>query len=301
MPSIRSRLFAFILRVNRALFFRPNSSIKRQRVIFSRVSPRMLPDPKGVKVERLSVEGIPAAWLIPDGADPECAILYLHGGGWVIGSIESHWKMVGRIAAAAGCRALLIEYRLAPENPFPAALDDCLTAYRWLLGRGYRPEKIVIAGDSAGGGLTASTMVSLRDAGESLPAAAVLLSPGVDLAITGESMKTRARMDPMLTEGLARRWVGLYLGATPTTEPLASPLYADLAGLPPMLIQIGTREVLFDDAGRFAERAVDAGVEADLEIWEGMFHVWQLFCPLIPESVRAVVRIGSFCCEKTAR
>jgi monoterpene epsilon-lactone hydrolase len=299
MASIQARLISANLRVLSALTARSLYPIKFQRYMFSKIAPKLLPAPKGVRLEHLTVDGIPAAWLIPDNADDERVILYLHGGAFVIGSIESHWKMASNIAAKAGCRALIIDYRLAPEHLFPAALEDCVSAYRWLLAEGYKPENIVIAGDSAGGSLTASTLISLRDSKDPLPAAAMMLSPATDLEGTGESYKTKAREDPMITESWGRKCIGMYLGPAGRRDPLASPLYADLKGLPPMLIQVGTHEILLDDSRRFAERAKQEGVEVELEVWDGMFHVWQFHCPFMPESRDAVRKLGEYCREKT--
>ena len=266
MPSLASRVVATNLKIFTALSWRPCYPVGYQRYMMSRIAPRMLPAPKGVRREPAIADGVPAAWLIPEGADVERVILYLHGGAFVIGSIESHWKMVARIAKAAGCRALLIDYRLAPEHRFPAALDDSVKAYRWLLAKGYQPDRIAIAGDSAGGTLTASTLVTLRDAGDPLPAAGVMLSPATDMEMSGESFKTRAREDPMIRQSWGGKCIGMYLGSTDPRDPLASPLYADLQGLPPLLIQVGTREVLLDDSLRFTDRAKEQGVEVDLEV-----------------------------------
>ncbi len=297
MPSINSRLIGVVVRLNRALFYRPRFPVKYQRFAMSRISPNLMVSPRGVGFEPLTAGGLRAAWIVPEGADSDRVILYLHGGGYVIGSLQSHRKLVGRIATAAGCRALMVEYRLAPENRFPAAVDDAVSAYRWLLGQGYAPGRIVIAGDSAGGGLTAATLVALRDAGDPMPAAAAMLSPWADLEVTGESAKAMARKDPLVTvEGL-KGWAGLYLGDTDCRGPLASPIYADLTGLPPMLIQVGTSEILLDDSRRLADRARRDGVTVELDVWDDMYHVWHFFCPLVPESRDAVRKLGRYCSD----
>jgi monoterpene epsilon-lactone hydrolase len=191
-------------------------------------------------------------------------------------------------------RALLIEYRLAPEHPFPAAVEDSVAAYRWLLKEGFDPARIAVAGDSAGGGLTVATMVKLRDENEPLPAAAVCLSPWVDMEGIGESMKTRAEVDPIVERGPLLEMAEAYLGGADPRTPLAAPLYADLKGLPPMLIQVGTAEVLLDDSTRLAEEAKKAGVDVTLEPWEDMIHIWQFFASMVPEGRDAVDRIASF-------
>ena len=298
MPSLASRVVVTNLKLYSALSWRPYYPVGYKRYMMSSLAPRMMQTPKGVRRESVTVDGIPAAWTIPDGADDSRVILYLHGGAFVIGSIESHWKMVARMARAAGCRALVIDYRLAPEHQFPAAVDDSVRAYRWLLAEGYRPDRIVIAGDSAGGTLTASTLLSLRDAGDPLPAAGVMLSPATDMEMSSETFKTKAREDPLIRRAWGGKCIGMYLGSADRRDPLASPLYADLKGLPPLLIQVGTREVLLDDSKRFAERAREAGVEVDLEVWDGMFHVWHFNCGRMPESNDAVRKIGSYCREK---
>jgi monoterpene epsilon-lactone hydrolase len=264
-----------------------------RRAEFERETSQM-PVAQDVSFESLQVNGIPAEWVIPRGAAENGAILYLHGGGYTIGSIKTHRSMVSYLSKAAGMRALLIEYRLAPEHPFPAAVEDSVAAYRWLLGTGFEPAKIAIAGDSAGGGLTVATMVKLREESEPLPAAAACLSPWVDMEGIGESMNTRAEVDPIVERGPLLEMAEAYLGGTDPREPLAAPLYADLKGLPPMLIQVGTAEILFDDSTRLAERAKKAGVDVTLEPWEDMIHIWQFFASMVPEGRDAVDRIASF-------
>jgi acetyl esterase/lipase len=189
---------------------------------------------------------------------------------------------------------LLIDYRLAPEHPHPAAVEDSTRAYRWLLETGSNPKRMAIAGDSAGGGLTVATLVALRDAGVPLPAAAVCLSPWVDLEGIGESMTTKAAVDPMVQREPLLRMASMYLAGQDPRTPLAAPLYADLRGLPPLLIQVGTAETLLDDSVRLAERARAAGVQVTLEPWEDMIHVWQAFAAMLPEGQQAIERIGEF-------
>jgi monoterpene epsilon-lactone hydrolase len=238
--------------------------------------------------------GIPAEWVtIPESVE-ERYIYYLHGGGYVVGSISTHHEMTSRLSRAAKARVLAIDYRLAPENPFPAAVEDALTGYRWLLSQGVGPARVVMAGESAGGGLTMASLVALRDAGEPLPAAAVAVSPWVDMEALGESMVTRANSDPMVQrEGLLTH-ARYYLGNADPRTPLASPIYADLTGLPPLLVQVGTAEVLFDDATRLAERAKSAGVKVVFEPWEDMIHAWHMFAATLPEGQQAIDRIGEF-------
>lgn len=242
----------------------------------------------------LTASGIPAEWIVPPGASLDRVVFYLHGGSYNIGSINSHRALAANIANAAQTRALIVDYRLAPEHPYPAALEDALAVYRWLLAGGAAPGQIVIAGDSSGGGLALATLVALRDAGEPLPAAAVCLSPLTDLAITGESWTTNVRADVVIEPEVLFTFVQWYLQDTDPRTPLASPLYADLAGLPPLLIQVGTAEVLLSDSTRFAERAQAAGVDVTLEVWESMQHVWQLSANLLPEARQAIDQIGDF-------
>ena len=238
--------------------------------------------------------GVDAEWLDAPGARTDRAVLYLHGGGYVLGSVGSHRDMIARLSAAASARALGLNYRLAPEHPFPAAVEDAVAAYRWLLEQGFAPGRLAIAGDSAGGGLTAATLVALRDRGVPLPGAAVLLSPWVDLEGTGESMNGGGADDPMVRKELVATMGPTYLAGGNARAPLASPLYADLRGLPPLLIQVGRREVLLDDALRFAQQAQRASVEVTLEVWPGMIHVWQIFANELEEGREAVERIGAY-------
>jgi acetyl esterase/lipase len=211
-----------------------------------------------------------------------------------VGSIVTHRVLAGDVARACQARALVLDYRLAPEDPFPAAVEDSVATYEWLLAQGTGPEQIVLAGDSAGGGLVLSTLVSLRDKRLPLPAAGICLSPWTDLSLSGQSMVDNARKDLVLTEEMLRVFARHYLGDGDPCHPLASPLFADLAGLPPLFVQASKHEILFDDARRVAERARAAGVEAVLDAWEEMVHVWQSYAAFLPESREAIARIGEF-------
>jgi acetyl esterase/lipase len=221
-------------------------------------------------------------------------LLYLHGGAYQIGSPATLRHMIALIAGAAEARALSVAYRLAPEHPFPAAIEDALTAYRFLLAAGTDPQDIVIAGDSAGGGLTLATLVALRDAGDRLPAAAVAMSPWTDLALTGDSLRTRADVDVMIKPSGMAESAAIYLAGADPRHPYASPLYADLQGLPPILIHVGDAEVILDDSTRFAAKARGDGVDVTLEVWPEMPHVWHAFAGLLPESDQAIERIGDW-------
>ncbi|MCW5893233.1 MAG: alpha/beta hydrolase [bacterium] len=252
------------------------------------------PVPEGVACTPLRVADVPCEWIVADGARDDAVLLYLHGGGYCIGSINTHRALVSRLSAATAMRGLAVDYRLAPEHPFPAALDDATAVYRWLLGQGVAPERVVVAGDSAGGGLTLATLLATRDAQLPRPAGGVCLSPWTDLEVTGATMDSHAERDPMIRRDGALRLAAAYLGAAPARTPLASPLHADLRGLPPLLVQVGTAETLLDDSVRLAERARAADVDVTLEPWEDMIHVWQAFAPLLPEADEAIAAIGSW-------
>ena len=254
--------------------------------------------PADVTVSQVDAGGVPAEWIGIGTSEPHGVILYLHGGGYCLCSVNTHRDHVARLARATGTRALLIDYRLAPEHPFPAAVDDALSAYRWLASQGVSPASIVIGGDSAGGGLTAATLLALRGAGDPPPAGAFCISPWMDLALEGESITSKADADPMVTRDLLAMMAEAYAGARDLREPLLSPVFADLAGLPPMLVQVGTAEVLLDDSTRFAERAKAAGVGVTLEVWDEMIHVWHVYAEMLPEAQRAIDRIGEWVRER---
>jgi len=239
--------------------------------------------------------GVAAQWIAGANARNDRVLLYFHGGGYQIGSIATHRDLILRIAEAAGCRALGVDYRLAPEHRFPAAVEDAVAVYRWVLDQGYAPAKIAIAGDSAGGGLALAALVALRGRGFPMPAAAAMLSPWTDLAAAGASYRTRAAHDPIHQRGMLLALAKTYLGPDgDPREPLASPLYADLRGLPPLLIQVGDRETILDDSRGLAERARATGVDTTLEIWDGMIHVFQLHAAELASAGRAIASIGAF-------
>jgi monoterpene epsilon-lactone hydrolase len=251
-----------------------------------------LPPGEDITATPVAAGGVPAEWVAAPGAAPERVVLYLHGGGYVMGSLTTHRKLAGDVSRASGAGVLLLDYRLAPEHPLPACVDDAVAAYRWLLQQDVTPGSIAIAGDSAGGGLTVATLLALRDAGEPMPAAAVCISPWVDFTGEAESITTRAERDPMVGIGDLGRFAGWYLGGADARA--SSPVHADLAGLPPLLIHVGDEEILHDDAVLLAERASTAGVDATLEVWPEMFHVWHVFAGRVPESTAAVERVGEF-------
>ena len=244
--------------------------------------------------ERVGAGGVPAEWIYTPEAAQDRVLMYLHGGGYMIGSMRTHRVPLSRLSRASGARVLGLDYRLAPENPFPAALHDSMAAYRWLLAQGIKPKNIVIGGDSCGGGHSIATMVALRYWGEPLPAAGISHSGWTDLANTGDSFITKAEEDPLIDKRMVDNMAAAYLGDRDRTTPLASPFYADLSGLPPLLVQVGSAEVLLDDSIKFAERAKKAGVDVTLEVWDDMPHVWQVFAPILPEAQEAIDHCGEF-------
>lgn len=296
MASRRSKLLAWVTRRTMKNKLGASGSVPKERENLDKMSALMSRRPPG---QPASSNGVSGEWLLPATGDGGRVILYLHGGGYVLGSPLSHRDMVGAIADAAHARAFLADYRLAPEHPFPAAVEDAVAAYRGLLDQGVDPAKLCIAGDSAGGGLTVATLVALRDGGLPLPAAGICISPWADLTCSSNSMTSMAEADPMLRPDALRWMGGLYLNGQDPKLPLASPVYADLKGLPPLLIQVGTEEALYDDAITLSRVAHDAGIDATLEVWEGMMHVWHLMAKIVPEGKRAIEAIGAFVVAKT--
>lgn len=253
-----------------------------------------------VAVEPLNANGVRAEWTSTPQASREAALLYLHGGGFVIGSLDSHRHLVAEAGRAADAWALALDYRLAPEHPFPAAVEDALSGYRFLLSRGYQPRRIAIAGDSAGGGLVISAMIAIRDAGLPQPGCGWCISPWVDLEAVGETMSTKAAADPTVQKAGILDMARLYLNGADPRAPLASPIHADLTGLAPLLIQVGAAETLLDDAVRLARAAGAADVRVDLQIWPEMIHVWHLFHPELKAGLRAIEQGGAFTRAMTA-
>jgi len=250
--------------------------------------------PPGVRVEAADANGVKAEWTSTEEADPQSVVMYLHGGGYIAGSMKSHRHMVAQAGREAGSRTMSLDYRLAPEHPFPAAIEDTVAGYRFLLSRGFPATRIAIAGDSAGGGLAIALLVSLRDAGLPLPACAWCVSPWVDLEGTGASMTAKAMVDPMVQQPYLVELAEAYLGGVDPRTPLAAPLYADLRGLPPILIQVGSAETLLDDAVRLAGAAGSADVRVRLEVWPDMIHVWHLFYQQVAAGRRALAEAGAF-------
>jgi acetyl esterase/lipase len=285
--------FQTVIQKVKEMMGNPPGSLEEFRSGFEAFSAQFLVS-KDAASTAVNAGGVPAEWISAPGAVDDRVILYLHGGGYVLGSVNTHREMIIRLSRAASARVLALNYRLAPEHPFPAAVEDATAAYRWLVSQGVKPNRVVVAGDSAGGGLTVAALVAIRDAKMPVPAAGVCLSPWVDLEGIGESMTTKAKVDPMVQKEGLLGMAQLYLNGKDPRTPLAAPLYADLRGLPPLLIHVGEAETLLDDSTRIAEKAKAAGVKVDLEVWPEMVHVWQLFAPILPEGQQAVEEIGQF-------
>ena len=250
---------------------------------------------EGTTVEPVDADGIPAEWLRPPGSADDGALLYLHGGGYCVGSMVSHKPLASNLAAAAGIPALIVDYRMGPEHPFPAAVDDAVAGFRWLVGQGLAPERIAVAGDSAGGGLTLALLLALRDGDGPLPGAVACLSPWTDLTMGSASIDANAAGDPMLDRSRLQVYADWYLGPDgDPTHPLASPRHADLSGLPPLLIHAAEGEVLLDDARVVAEAVTASGGVVEYRTWPGVFHVWHATTGLTPEADEAVAAVGAF-------
>jgi acetyl esterase/lipase len=250
--------------------------------------------PTDVRVEAVDANGVAAEWTTTPGADPGRVIMFLHGGGYISGSLDSHRHMVAQAGREARARTLALGYRLAPEHPFPAALEDAIAGYRFLLSQGLEPKHIAVAGESAGGGLAVATLVSVRDAGLALPACTWCSSPWVDLEASGDSMTTKAPVDPLIQKPYSLELAAAYLNGADPRTPLASPIYAELKGLPPMLIQVGSAETLLDDAVRLARVAGAADVRVTLEVWPDMIHAWHLFYQQVAAGRHALAAVGAF-------
>ncbi|MDH3491452.1 MAG: alpha/beta hydrolase, partial [Gammaproteobacteria bacterium] len=294
---LRARMFRritsrFVQGINKSTIDPAHIAELRERL--NRMS-RFLKPAFGVSVEATTVNGIDAEWLRPKAAPDDKVLLYLHGGAYLIGSCRTHRQLVSHIARAAGINALVPDYRLAPEHRFPAGIEDAVGVYRSLLAEGFKPGDIFVAGDSAGGGLTIAMLLSLRHAGVPMPAAAVLLSPFLDVTASGESATTRADQDPWFdATDLAVVADNYCANADELKNPLVSPVFANVAGLPPTLIQVGDDEILLSDATRFAALMEEAGLEVQLEIWPEMWHVFQLLVGKMPESRKAIRKIGAY-------
>lgn len=307
MISFKARLMRAFMR-NRHLMkgkLRPqtidrNTSIEKLRNDTQEAAKRLVKPTAGVSFH--PAEGAPvfAEWAEPQGIETKNMVLYFHGGGFVMGSAVSHRGIVGNFVKRLGIKALTFDYRLALEYPAPAAASDGAAMYRYALDLGYSPERIVFAGDSAGGGIALSALLKLKDEGAPMPAACVVFSPCTDATLSGESHQTRLRADPCTPKGANETYLGYYVGGGDAKHPYASPLFGELQGLPPLMIQVGDAETLLDDSVRFAKKAEQAGVEVHLHVWDGLFHCFPLLAPMFPEATQAMDEVYRFVHEKLA-
>ncbi|HOV69052.1 MAG TPA: alpha/beta hydrolase, partial [Clostridia bacterium] len=274
MPSVRSKLVRFMLKHMHLLRGRIkrevidfDTSIEKLRENVTKSAARMGKLPKGIKIMAASFGDFYAEWVEPEGCSPEQAILYFHGSGFVMGTSKDHRTLVGKLVARCGVKALVFDYSLAPEHPFPAAVNDSVSIYRWMLNQGFKPENIVFVGDSAGACIALSTLLVLKDGNEPMPAAIVAISPCTDLTCSGQSHITKMKRDPVTPKGATKTYTTYYIGKGDPHNPYMSPLFGDLRGLPPVMIQVGEDETLLDDSLRFAQRAKEAGVVTELHVW----------------------------------
>lgn len=302
MPSLKGRLFIFKIKHHDLLHFKLkrratidwDAIIARSREEAKNPAESVSKLPKEIEVSPVNMNGLYGEWILLSSATKDKLMLYFHGGGYVMGSCQAHRPVVSKFVKGSGISALLFDYGLAPEHPFPAGLEDSVAAYRWLLAKDISPSHIVFVGDSAGGGLCLATLIALRDQGIPLPAAAVALSPWTDLKCTGESLKTKAKADFLVSVESLALFSKYYVGDNDPCLPLISPLYGDLGGLPPLLINVGGDEIILDDSISFAEKAKDAGVDVTLKVGEGMFHCYPACSPLFPEARQAMDEICAF-------
>lgn len=295
MPSFRARLFNTVLRHSIGKRFRrAGLSVAKLRKLEGILARSQSPPP-GTRISSVDASDIAGEWVDGPGARTEACVLYLHGGAFVMGSPATHRELAARISTAGAARVLSLDYRLAPEFPFPAALDDARSAYHRLLGRGYPSTALVVGGDSSGGGLAIQLLLALRDEGAPMPCAAFFMSPVTDwLEFSGESFRTRAALDPLVTPTQTRYTASLYAGGPKGDNPLLCPTTMSLAGLPPLWIHVGDHEVLLSDAERLARKAADDGVEVEFRIWPGMWHVFQATARWIPEARRSLEDLSEF-------
>jgi acetyl esterase/lipase len=286
-------LKAMLLEFRQALEAAGPASLEEMRESMGHLG-EVAAEPEGVTWEAVDAGGVPAIWAIPEGGADDRVIEYLHGGGYVLGSAEVYKRLTGHLAKAVGCRVLNVDYGLAPENPHPGPVNDSVKVYRWLLDQGYRPEHIAISGDSAGGGLTLTTLLKLANDGLPQPAAGVPLSPWTDMEGLGESMQTNAEVDVLLTGAELKGMTDLFLAGANPRDPLAAPLYGDYAGVCALYIQVGGDEALLDDARRVADGAAKDGVDVRIDIFPEMQHVFQMAAGNMPEADDAVDRIGAY-------
>ncbi len=293
MPSIQASFVRLLVKYKINRILRDEIPVDEQRKRLDQLSILSFSSPF-TRIKEVVIGEIQADWIAHRRAHSDYVILYLHGGGYNVGSATAGRLLAERLSAKSQAIVLAPNYRLAPEHPFPAALDDALACYDWLLARGFSPDKIAFAGDSAGGGLALSTVLKLRDTNRPMPASLVLFSPWTDLTLSGDSIRANGKKDLMLNEPWLAAMAENYAREHPKNNPLLSPLYSDLADLPPAMIQVARQEILFDDSKRIAERYSEAGNQMILDEWDGMWHVWQLFVKYLPEANQAVAQAGQF-------
>lgn len=299
MASWQFKIYKMMLRLQRREQILDGSrSIEAERANQERML-SLLRLPAACTTISSTIAGVPAEWIDNPETENGRILIYLHGGAYCLCSINTHRTLAAYIGQAAKAKTLIIDYRLAPEHHHPAALEDATAVYKWCLEEGYDPQKIAIVGDSAGGGLTLATLLALRDQKLPLPGTAVCLSPWVDLLGTGSSMQNKVDIDPILSPQFLQRSARMYTNGHKLENPFISPLYASFHDLPPLLIQVGTEEILLDDAARLAEKAKADGVEVTLDVWDDMFHVWHMGVSLLPEAKAAVSQIGAFIQQHT--
>ena len=286
-----------VIGIMMAIRSKPTADIHEARAVLDQAFGEFKPAPD-VTVFEIDAAGVPCQWITAPDVPQDRLIIYLHGGAYAACSPTTHQDLISRLSRASGAAALGVDYRLAPEDPFPAAVDDSIATYNWALGHGFEPSNIVLAGDSAGGGLVLSVLLAARDAGTPLPAAGVCFSPWVDLECSGESMAANDHLDDFIKYGGLSARAESYLGGADPENPLASALFADLRGLPPLLVHVGSAETLLDDSTRLAALAKKAGVDLTLKIWDDMVHVWQAFASILPEGQQSIEETGTFIREK---
>ncbi|MEO0896593.1 MAG: alpha/beta hydrolase [Bacteroidota bacterium] len=293
MPSIQHQLLLLSARNIGKAVNRDLSQVQSLRRLLD-VSTVPLGLPRDVQTKTEQVGKLPVEWYFPKGADTSKVILYVHGGGFAVGSVQTHRALTARMADVAGCVAISVEYRLAPEHVFPSGLEDVVQAYEWLILKGYNPSDIVMAGDSAGGGLVMATLLTLRKLGSPMPAGAILMSPWVDLTFSGESAEAHKATDPIVVVDEIRDWAVVYAGKYSLLHPMVSPVFADLSNLPPIYIQASTAEVLTDDAVRLHKKIEADGGMSEIKLYEGLIHVWQLLWRYVPEAQEAIEKQAEF-------
>ena len=281
-----------LIAAKRANPYQPDKSVEELRAEAEARAAEPLPE--GTVCETIDANGVAAEWVLGVGATTERTFLFIHGGGYYRGSPASSRAATSRLSAATGARVLSTSYRLAPENKFPAAIDDIYTVYSWMLAQGVDPKRTMVGGISAGGGLTLALLLKLKDNGDPLPAGAVPMSAWTDLTQSSETFRTKADIDPSISKQYLDRMAEAYLGGADPKTPLASPLYGDPGGLPPMLMQVGTAETMYDDSRLYAEKAKTAGVDITFEPWEDMIHGWHGSAAVLPEAQEAIDSIGAF-------